>query len=148
MHLRRPSAGIFWRFAMNEFWNSAALVALGSVLGAWAFGVCCGCLGRWRWNRQWRAWRSGTSGILRWSAHVAVSRHDGRTSGGRSGRELEGGGAVKLILLPEPSIKVRELARVWGVTSCWLRKLIGRGELEAVRLGRDWVVPWRRQIDF
>lgn len=88
------------------------------------------------------------AGFLRWSAHVAVSRHDGRTSGGRSGRELEGGGAVKLILLPEPSIKVRELARVWGVTSCWLRKLIGRGELEAVRLGRDWVVPWRRQIDF
>jgi hypothetical protein len=48
---------------------------------------------------------------------------------------------MKLLLLPEPSIKVRDLARVWGVTSCWLRKLIGRGELEAVRLGRDWVVP-------
>ena len=40
---------------MNEPWNSAALVALGSLLGAWAFGVCCGCLGRWRWNREWRA---------------------------------------------------------------------------------------------
>ena len=40
---------------MTEFWNSAALVALGSLLGAYAFGVCCGCLGRWRWNRQWRA---------------------------------------------------------------------------------------------
>lgn len=48
---------------------------------------------------------------------------------------------MKLILLPEPCIKVRELARVWGVTTCWLRKLIGRGELEGVRLGRDWVVP-------
>ena len=40
---------------MTEFWNSAALVALGSLLGAWAFGAGCGCLGRWRWNRQWRA---------------------------------------------------------------------------------------------
>ena len=40
---------------MNEPWNSAVLVALGSLLGAYAFGVCCGCLGRWRWNRQWRA---------------------------------------------------------------------------------------------
>ena len=40
---------------MNEFSNSAALVALGSLLGAYAFGVCCGCLGRWRWNREWRA---------------------------------------------------------------------------------------------
>ena len=33
MHLRRPSAGIFWRFAMNEFWNSAALVVLGALIG-------------------------------------------------------------------------------------------------------------------
>ena len=40
---------------MTEPWNSAALVALGSLLGAYAFGACCGCLGRWRWNRQWRA---------------------------------------------------------------------------------------------
>ena len=40
---------------MNEPWNSAALVALGSLLGAWAFGLGCGCLTRWRWNRQWRA---------------------------------------------------------------------------------------------
>jgi hypothetical protein len=55
MHESRPSAGIFWRFAMNEFWKDAALVALGSVLGAYAFGLGCGCLSRWRWNRQWRA---------------------------------------------------------------------------------------------
>lgn len=40
---------------MTEFWNSAALVALGSLLGAWAFGLGCGCLTRWRWNREWRA---------------------------------------------------------------------------------------------
>jgi len=40
---------------MNEFWKDAALVVLGSLLGAFAFGLCCGCLGRWRWNRQWRA---------------------------------------------------------------------------------------------
>ena len=40
---------------MTEFWNSAALVALGSLLGAWAFGLGCGCLSRWRWNRQWRS---------------------------------------------------------------------------------------------
>jgi len=40
---------------MTEFWNSAALVVLGALIGAWAFGVCCGCLSRWRWNRQWRA---------------------------------------------------------------------------------------------
>ena len=40
---------------MTEPWNSAALVALGSLLGAYAFGACCGCRGGWRWNRQWRA---------------------------------------------------------------------------------------------
>ena len=40
---------------MNEFWNSVGLIVLGSVLGAYAFGLGCGCLGRWRWNRQWRA---------------------------------------------------------------------------------------------
>ena len=40
---------------MNEFWKDAALVALGSVLGAYAFGLGCGCLSRWRWNRQWRS---------------------------------------------------------------------------------------------
>ena len=48
---------------------------------------------------------------------------------------------MKLLLLPEPSIKVGELARVWGCSSRWLRDLIQQGELEAVRLGRDWVVP-------
>lgn len=48
---------------------------------------------------------------------------------------------MKLLRLPEPSIKVAELARVWGCSSRWLRALIARGELEAVRLGRDWVVP-------
>jgi len=40
---------------MTEFWNSVGLIVLGSVLGAYAFGVGCGCLSRWRWNRQWRA---------------------------------------------------------------------------------------------
>jgi len=40
---------------MTEFWKDAALVVLGSLLGAYAFGLGCGCLGRWRWNRQWRA---------------------------------------------------------------------------------------------
>jgi len=40
---------------MIEPWNSAGLIVLGSLLGAYAFGVCCGCLSRWRWNRQWRA---------------------------------------------------------------------------------------------
>ena len=48
---------------------------------------------------------------------------------------------MKLILLPEPSIKVRELAGVWGCSSRWLRDLIAQGDLEAVRLGREWVVP-------
>lgn len=47
---------------------------------------------------------------------------------------------MKLILLPEPSIKVRELARVWGCSSRWLRDLIQQGELEAGRVGHDWVV--------
>lgn len=40
---------------MTEPWNSAGLIVLGSVLGAWAFGLGCGCLSRWRWNRQWRS---------------------------------------------------------------------------------------------
>ena len=40
---------------MNEPWNSVGLIVLGSVLGAYAFGLGCGCLSRWRWNRQWRA---------------------------------------------------------------------------------------------
>jgi len=40
---------------MTEFWKDAALVVLGSLLGAFAFGLGCGCLSRWRWNRQWRA---------------------------------------------------------------------------------------------
>ena len=56
MHESRPSAGIFnWRFAMTEFWNSAALVVLGALIGAWAFGVCCGCLSRVSKCASWRA---------------------------------------------------------------------------------------------
>lgn len=40
---------------LPEPWNSLALVLLGSVLGAWAFGAWCGCLCRLRWRRSWRA---------------------------------------------------------------------------------------------
>ena len=40
---------------MTEPWNSAGLIVLGSLLGAWAFGLGCGCLSRWRWNWQWRS---------------------------------------------------------------------------------------------
>lgn len=40
---------------LPEPWNSIVLVVLGSALGAWAFGAWCGCLGRWRWRRSWRA---------------------------------------------------------------------------------------------
>ena len=48
---------------------------------------------------------------------------------------------MKLLRLPEPSIKVGALARVWGCSSRFLRDHIQQGKLEAVRLGRDWVVP-------
>lgn len=48
---------------------------------------------------------------------------------------------MKLMRLPEPSIKAAELARVWGCSSRWIRALIQRGELAGARLGRDWVVP-------
>ena len=48
---------------------------------------------------------------------------------------------MKLLRLPEPSIKASELARVWGCSSRWVRALIQRGELAGARLGRDWVVP-------
>jgi hypothetical protein len=39
---------------MCEPWNSLALVLVGSVLGAWAFGAWCGCVCRLRWKRSWR----------------------------------------------------------------------------------------------
>lgn len=47
---------------------------------------------------------------------------------------------MKLLRLPEPSIKASELARVWGCSSRWVRQLIQRGDLDGARLGRDWVV--------
>lgn len=72
---------------MNEPWNSAALVALGSVLGAYAFGLGCGCLSRWRWNRQWRALaerneRDFCSGghASRFLAETAERRHAARAA--------------------------------------------------------------------
>jgi hypothetical protein len=40
---------------LPEAWNSMALVLIGSVLGALASGVWCGCLPRWRWLRSWSA---------------------------------------------------------------------------------------------
>lgn len=48
---------------------------------------------------------------------------------------------MKLLRLPEQCIKVGALARVWGCSSRFLRDHIRQGKLEAVRLGRDWVVP-------
>jgi hypothetical protein len=72
---------------MNEPWNSAALVALGSLLGAWAFGLGCGCLSRWRWNRQWRALASrnerdfcGGGHASRFLAETAERRHAARAA--------------------------------------------------------------------
>ena len=72
---------------MTEFWNSAALVALGSLLGAWAFGLGCGCLTRWRWNRQWRSLaarneRDFCSGghASRFLAETAERRHAARAA--------------------------------------------------------------------
>jgi len=38
-----------------EPFNSLALVVLGSVLGALASGMWCGCLPRLRWRRRWHA---------------------------------------------------------------------------------------------
>lgn len=55
---------------------------------------------------------------------------------------------MRLMRLPEPSIKASELARVWGCSSRWVRALIQRGELAGARLGRDWVVPVTAANDF
>lgn len=40
---------------LPEPFNSLALVLLGALAGAWAFGCSCGCLGRWQRRRRWRA---------------------------------------------------------------------------------------------
>ena len=55
---------------------------------------------------------------------------------------------MKLLRLPEPSIKASDLARVWGCSSRWVRRLVSDGELEGAKMGRDWVVPVRAANDF
>lgn len=40
---------------LPEPWDSVAKVLVGALLCAWAAGSWCGCLGRWRWRKQWRA---------------------------------------------------------------------------------------------
>jgi len=47
---------------------------------------------------------------------------------------------VKLTRLPEPAVAARDLAQVWDVKPQTIRRWIERGELEAVKLGRDWRV--------
>ena len=39
---------------LPEPWDSVAKVLVGALLGAWAAGSWCGCLGRWRWRAGWR----------------------------------------------------------------------------------------------
>jgi hypothetical protein len=48
---------------------------------------------------------------------------------------------MKLCRLPEPSIKLGRLAECWGVSARFLRDQVAKGELQAAKLGRDWVIP-------
>jgi len=57
-----------------EPFNSLALVVLGSVLGALASGMWCGCLPRWRWRRS--------------QSHAARSEQRARDLARRAGSEV------------------------------------------------------------
>ena len=70
---------------LPEPFNSLALVLLGALAGAWAFGCSCGCLGRWQRRRHWRALAgrqaaefSETGSAARFLAHSAQIRSERR----------------------------------------------------------------------
>jgi len=56
---------------MPEPFNSLALVLLGALAGAWAFGCSCGCLGRWQRRRHWRALAGRQAAEFSESGHTA-----------------------------------------------------------------------------
>jgi len=55
---------------------------------------------------------------------------------------------MKLVRLPEHGIKLRSLAEMWGCSARFLREQVKNGELQGVRLGRDWCVPVSSANDF
>lgn len=48
---------------------------------------------------------------------------------------------MKLQRIPEAALKASALAALWSCSSQFIRQQIQAGELEGVKLGRDWVVP-------
>lgn len=55
---------------------------------------------------------------------------------------------MKLIRIPEPAIKLGRLAELWDCSAAFLRAQVKAGELEAVKLGRDWCVTIAAANDF